>query len=99
MVRAALLFGLGVGYLTLPHLVWLAAMALVVAASVGPGWWRRRPSDLVVRVEPTTRHAHYCGTCDRQWSHPGDSAACVEHWATPCPGCRRGDEPLPARVA
>ncbi len=87
MTRSALLVAVGVGYIALPHAVWLAVLAVVVAAVLGPpGWWRK-PRPLTVRVDPATHHFHYCAECDEQWEHGGEGGTCIRHWAAPCAPC------------
>lgn len=87
MIRLTMLAMLGVGYAAMPHGVWLVAMVVMLAATTGADWWRRRRPDLALRVAATERHFHYCTDCDRQWRHAGDGPACTQHWASTCPDC------------
>ncbi len=91
------LLAIGVGSVALPAGigVWLAATAVLAALALGvPDWWRR-PRPLSLRLERPAHHFHYCPECDAQWEHAGPGAACIEHWAAPCPECGGETAPLP----
>jgi hypothetical protein len=91
MMRAVLLVSLGLGFVALPHTVWLFALALLLTAVSGLPDWRgpsKRSPVLAVRIRPTgAHHFHYCAGCDAQWLHPGESTGCTQHWALRCPRC------------
>lgn len=88
---------LGLGLVGMPHVAWLAALAVVLTALLGMPEWlspRKRARALGVQIRPQrSHHFHYCDTCDEQWAHPGESTACTVHWASRCPGCEGTIEP------
>ncbi len=101
MLRAVVVVSLGLGLVGLPHVAWLAALALVLSALLGmPEGWspRRRARALGVQIRPLrSHHFHYCDACDEQWAHRGESIRCTVHWASRCPRCEAAIEPLRQR--
>lgn len=88
VIRAGLVLGVGVGYITMPHVAWFALLAVVLVAVGMADWWRKaRPFTL--QVDASAHHSHYCAGCDAQWQHAGEGGTCTRHWAAPCDDCAR----------